>query len=77
MPLSRPSLAFAGSAAVLVVAGVISHQILLAPQPLFSELAGGAASEPTNAGRERAAVPPSPAAGIGAECAAPPGTCLQ
>ena len=31
MPLSRPSLAFAGSAAVLVVAGIVSHQVLLAP----------------------------------------------
>ena len=33
MPMSRPSLAFAGSAAVLVVAGIISHQVLLSPQP--------------------------------------------
>ena len=33
MPMSRPSLAFAGSAAVLVVAGIVSHQVLLSPQP--------------------------------------------
>ena len=31
MPLSRPSFAFAGGAAVVVVAGIISHQVLLTP----------------------------------------------
>ena len=34
MQMSRPSLAFAGSAAVVVVAGVVSYQILVTPQPL-------------------------------------------
>ena len=28
MPLSRPSLAFTGSAAVVVVAGIVSHQVV-------------------------------------------------
>ena len=31
MPLSRPSLAFAGSAAVVVVAGIVSYQVLMTP----------------------------------------------
>ena len=31
MPLSRPSLAFAGAAAAVVVAGIVSHQVLLTP----------------------------------------------
>ena len=46
MPLSRPSLAFAGSAAVLVVAGIVSHQVLLAPPAPFPELAELTASSP-------------------------------
>ena len=33
MPMSRPSFAFAGSAAVLVVAGIVSHQVLITPRP--------------------------------------------
>ena len=31
MPLSRPYIAFAGGAAVVVVAGIVSHQVLLTP----------------------------------------------
>ena len=46
MPLSHPSLAFAGSAAVLVVAGIVSHQVLLAPPAPFPELAELTASNP-------------------------------
>ena len=47
MPLSRPSLAFAGSAAVVVVAGIVSHQVFMAPQPPPSDvgrLAGDSAA---------------------------------
>ena len=46
MPLSRPALAFTGSAAVLVLAGLISHQVLLTPQAPPAEVAPPAAMEP-------------------------------
>ena len=49
MPMSRPSLAFAGSAAVLVVAGIVSHQVLLTPQPPSWFLADHVAPGPTGA----------------------------
>ena len=39
MLLPRPSLAFAGSAAVLVVAGIVSHEVLLPPRSSPSEVA--------------------------------------
>ncbi|MCY4470917.1 MAG: von Willebrand factor type A domain-containing protein, partial [Thiotrichales bacterium] len=47
MPLSRPSLAFAGSAALVVVAGIVSHQVLMKPQSPtlpMPGLAGGVAT---------------------------------
>ena len=51
MPLSRPSLAFAGAAAVAVVAGIVFHQVLLTPQPLMVappvEVAGLEPREPS------------------------------
>ena len=68
MPMSRPSLAFAGSAAVLVVAGVISHQVLMTPRSLPSDIAGLAGESPAPSVDEYLAVaPPGPAAVAGAE----------
>ena len=57
MPMSRPSLAFAGSAAVLVVAGIVSHQVLLTPQPPSWFAADLAAPGPTGAGSAATATP--------------------
>lgn len=57
MPMSRPSLAFAGSAAVLVVAGIVSHQVLLTPQPPSWFAGDLAAPEPTGAGSAATATP--------------------
>ena len=57
MPMSRPTLAFAGSAAVLVVAGIVSHQVLLTPQPPSWFAADLAAPEPTDAGSAATATP--------------------
>ena len=51
MPLSRPSLAFAGSAAVVVVAGVVAHQVLLTPQLTVVAPAEVAGLEPTEPSR--------------------------
>ena len=65
MPTSRPSLAFAGSAAVLVVAGVVSHQVLMTPRSPSMELARPASPKPTEdvtAGDPYAVVPPQPEA---------------
>ena len=39
MPLSRPSLAFAGSAAVVVVAGIVSYQVLMTPHAPPAQIA--------------------------------------
>ena len=47
MPMSRPTLAFAGSAAMLVVAGIVSHQVLLSPQPPSWFVGDAAAPGPT------------------------------
>ena len=61
-PLSRPSLAFAGSAALVVVAGIVSHQVLMTPQTPtlpMPELAIGDAT-PTIA-EQVAATPPQAA----------------
>ena len=46
MPLSRPSLAFAGSAAVVVVAGIVSLQVFMAPQPPPSDVGDLAGDSP-------------------------------
>ena len=65
MPTSRPSLAFAGGAAVLVVAGVVSHQVLMTPRSPSMELARLASPKPTEdvtAGDPYAVVPPQPEA---------------
>ncbi len=65
MPTSRPSLAFAGGAAVLVVAGVVSHQVLMTPRSPSMELARPASPKPTEdvtAGDPYAVVPPQPEA---------------
>ena len=57
MPMSRPTLAFAGSAAVLVVAGIVSHQVLLTPQPPSWFAGDPAAPGPTGAGTAATAMP--------------------
>ena len=68
MPMSRPSLAFAGSAAVLVVAGIISHQMLVTPHSLPSDIAGLAGESPARPVDGHLVVaPPEPAALVGAE----------
>jgi len=62
MPLSRPSLAFAGSAAVVVVAGIVSHQVLMKPHSPTLPMPGlvGEVATPTFA--EQVAAPPPQAA---------------
>ena len=68
MPMSRPSLAFAGGAAVLVVAGIISHQVLVTPHSLTTDIGGLAGESPAPSVDEYLAVaPPGPAAVAGAE----------
>ena len=68
MPMSRPSLAFAGSAAVLVVAGIISHQVLVTPHLLPADIEGLAGESPARSVDEYlAAAPPGPAALVEAE----------
>ena len=47
MPLSRPSLAFAGSAAVVMVAVIVSNQLAVTPQLPPSEDAGAASEDRT------------------------------
>ena len=54
MPMSRPSLALAGSAAVLVVAGITSHQVLMTPRPAPPEPASPAVADRTGAAPARA-----------------------
>ena len=51
MPLSRPSLAFAGAAAVVVAAGVVSYQVLLTPEPMMVAPLEVASLEPTEPSR--------------------------
>ena len=46
MPMSRPSLAFAGGAAVVVLAGIVSHQVLLTPRLQPSDMEGAAGDSP-------------------------------
>ena len=62
MPLSRPSLAFAGSAALVVVAGIVSHQVLMKPQSPTLPMPGlvGGVATPTIA-EQVAAAPPQAA----------------
>ena len=57
MPLSRPSLAFAGSAAVMVLAAIVSHQVLLTPQAPPSEVAPHASSDRMRTVLDRALAP--------------------
>ena len=68
MPLSRRSLAFAGSAAVVVVAGIVSHQVLMTP-PALVESTAGMDSADTASGRSPAPARAAPAEAVGA---APP-----
>ncbi len=46
MPLSRPSLAFAGGAAAIMVAVVVSHQLFMTPNLLRPEHSGKANEDP-------------------------------
>ena len=61
MPLSRPSLAFAGSAALVVVAGIVSHQVLMTPRSPTLPMPGLASEDATPAIAEQAAAPPQAA----------------
>ena len=67
MPLSRPSLAFAGGAAVVVVAGFVSHQVLMTPRSPTLPMPGlaGEDAAPTIA-EQVAAAPPRAAPTVGA-----------
>ena len=73
MTTSRTSLALAGSAAVLVVAGVISHQVLLTPRPGVPAFADRTASPPADTGEEHAAdlLPPTAPQGGESQPASP------
>ena len=64
MPMSRPTLAFAGSAAMLVVAGIVSHQVLLSPQPPSWLVGDAAAPEPTGVDDRRASAATPGTAGL-------------
>ena len=64
MPLSRPSLAFAGSAALVVVAGIVSHQVLMAPRSPTLPMPGLASEDATPTVAEQAAAPPPQAASV-------------
>ena len=61
MPLSRPSLAFAGSAALLVVAGIVSHQVLMTPHSPTLPMPGLASEDATPTIAEQVAAPPQAA----------------
>ena len=62
MPLSRPSLAFAGSAAVVVVAGIVSHQVLMKPHSPTRPMPGLVGGVATPTITEQVAAPPPQAA---------------
>ena len=57
MPLSRPSLAFAGSAAVVVVAGIVSHQVLMTPHAPPAQVVPMTGAVRTESASERASAP--------------------
>ena len=57
MPLSRPSLAFAGSAAVVVVAGIVSHQVLMTPPAPPAQVAPMTDAVRAESASERAPAP--------------------
>ena len=68
MPMSRPSLAFAGGAAVVVVAGIISHQVLLTPpSPPFDRAGPASVSPETPVDVQGLPAPPAPAAPVAAQ----------
>ena len=67
MPMSRPSLAFAGGAAVVVVAGVISHQVLLTPSSPFDRADPASVSPETSVDARDLPAPPAPAAPVAAQ----------
>ena len=69
MPLSRPSLAFAGSAALVVVAGIVSHQVLMTPHSPTLPMPGLASEDATPAIAEPVAAPPPQAASAEAPAA--------
>ena len=62
MPLSRPSLAFAGTAAVVVVAGIVSHQVLMKPHSPTLPMPGLVGEVATPTFVEQVAAPPPQAA---------------
>ena len=64
MPLSRPSLAFAGSAALVVVAGIVSHQVLMTPQSPTLPIQELASEDATPTIAEQVAAAPPHAASI-------------
>ena len=57
MALSRPSLAFAGSAAVLVVAGIVSHQVLMTPHEPPAQVARITSADRTDTAPEGSPAP--------------------
>ena len=59
MPLSRPSLVFAGSAAVVVVAGIVSLQVFMAPQPPPSDVGNLAGDRTAHSMGERFLMAPA------------------
>ena len=61
MPLSRPSLAFAGSAALVVVAGIVSHQVLMTPRSPTLPIPELASEDATPTIAESTAAPPQAA----------------
>ena len=62
MPMSRPSLAFAGAAAAVVVAGIISHQVLLTPTSPFDRAGPASVTSETSADGQDLPAPPAPVA---------------
>ena len=83
MPLSRPSLAFAGSAALVVVAVVVSHQVVVTPHVPSSEVAGDAGENGARTFQKglllpsqvaKVERPPAPAADETPESPPPPAT---
>ena len=64
MPLSRPSLAFAGSAALVVVAGIVSHQVLMTPHSPTLPMPGLESEDATPAIAEQAVAQPPQAASV-------------
>ena len=66
MPTQRTSFALAGSAAVLVVAGIVSHQVLVTPQPPPL-----ASPRPASPDRTTTAAADAPVAGTGVRAPSP------